>query len=53
MRLLFDQGTPAPLRKELPEHTIETAFELGWDQLENGELIAQAESEGFTEIDIE
>ena len=47
MRILFDQGTPAPLRKELKQHSIETAFELGWGQLENGDLIAQAESKGF------
>jgi hypothetical protein len=44
MRILFDQGTPAPLRTHLIGHTVETAFELGWSNLQNGELLAMAES---------
>ncbi len=47
MRLLFDQGTPAPLRNHLPHHTVETACEMGWHDLKNGELLARAEAEGF------
>ena len=47
MRILFDQGTPKPLRRSLRGHTIETAYERGWSTLENGELISQAESAGF------
>lgn len=47
MRLLFDQGTPLPLRTYLPDHTVVSAFEKGWSELENGELLAAAESEGF------
>lgn len=47
MRILFDQGTPAPLRQALGGHTVETAFERGWSRLRNGELIAAAESAGF------
>lgn len=47
MRLLFDQGTPLPLRTYLPDHTVASAFEKGWSELENGELLAAAESEGF------
>ena len=47
MRILFDQGTPAPLRNELGGHSVETAFERGWSELENGALISAAESEGF------
>lgn len=43
MRIVFDQGTPAPLRHHLPGHVIETAFELGWSTLENGALLAAAE----------
>jgi hypothetical protein len=43
MRILFDQGTPVPLRDHLPGHIIETAFELGWSTLENGALLAAAE----------
>ncbi|MEJ8836869.1 hypothetical protein [Ramlibacter sp. AN1133] len=47
MRILFDQGTPAPLRHALVGHSVETAFELGWGTLQNGALIAAAEAEGF------
>ena len=47
MRVLFDQGTPVPLRDHLQHHSIRTAFELGWSALKNGELLAQAEAEGF------
>jgi len=39
MRVLFDQGTPAPLRHSLTEHLVETAFELGRAKFKNGELI--------------
>lgn len=47
MRVLFDQGTPAPLRNHLPRHSVETAYERGWGGLKNGELLARAEAEGF------
>ena len=43
MRILFDQGTPVPLREHLDNHTVTTAFELGWSTLRNGELLAAAE----------
>ncbi|MEK6243119.1 MAG: hypothetical protein AABM33_01345 [Pseudomonadota bacterium] len=33
MRILFDQGTPAPLRDHLPGHRVETAYEKGWSAL--------------------
>jgi predicted nuclease of predicted toxin-antitoxin system len=47
MKLLFDQGTPVPLRDHLPNHTVETAYEKGWSNLKNGDLLARAESDGF------
>ncbi len=47
MRILFDQGTPVPLRKILTSHQVETAFERDWSTLTNGELLAAAEQEGF------
>lgn len=47
MRVLFDQGTPLPLRKHLTAHQVSTAFELNWSALKNGELIAKAEESGF------
>jgi uncharacterized protein (DUF2249 family) len=43
MRILFDQGTPVPLRQHLSGHQIETAYELGWSRLANGDLLAAAE----------
>ena len=47
MRILFDQGTPVPLRRHFDLHQIETAYERGWDSLKNGELLSQAEANGF------
>lgn len=47
MRVLFDQGTPAPLRHGLPLHSVETAFERGWSALRNGDLLQAAENAGF------
>lgn len=43
MRILFDQGTPVPLRKHLAPHEIVTAFAAGWSTLSNGEILARAE----------
>ena len=43
MKILFDQGTPLPLRRSLTDHQVATAFEMGWSKLENGELLAAAE----------
>ena len=47
MRILFDQGTPVPLRQILTSHQVETAFERGWSTLSNGDLLAAAGQEGF------
>ena len=44
VRILFDQGVPVPLRKELMGHEVTTCKEKGWDQITNGDLIAQAET---------
>lgn len=46
MRILFDQGTPAPLRHALTGHDVSTAYEMGWAQLTNGDLLNAAEA-GF------
>ena len=43
MRILFDHGTPRPLRDHLPQHRVDTAAEKGWSQLGNGELLDHAE----------
>jgi hypothetical protein len=45
--VLFDQGTPVPLRSQLSSHKISTVYELGWGSLQNGKLLQQAESQGF------
>lgn len=45
MRILFDQGTPVPLKQHLPGHQIDTAYERGWSRLSNGELLAAAEGQ--------
>jgi len=47
MLILFDNGTPAPLRYSLKDHIVVEATERGWDRLTNGELIAAAEDAGF------
>ena len=47
MKVLFDQGTPLPLRRHLPEHSVDTAAERGWSDLDNGALIDKAEQEGY------
>ncbi len=47
MKVLFDQGTPAPLRKALSNHDVKTALECGWHALENGALLTTAEAHGF------
>lgn len=43
MRILFDQGTPAPLRRFLTAHQVRTAYEMGWSSLANGNLLDAAE----------
>jgi hypothetical protein len=47
VRILFDQGTPVPLRESLPQHEVSTAYKRGWSTLKNGELLDVAEREGF------
>lgn len=47
MRILFDQGTPSPLRRFLKGHQVDTAFERGWSNFKNGDLLAVAEQDGY------
>ena len=53
MKVLFDQGTPAPLRHRLIGHEVATAYEMGWARLSNGALLAAAENtfDGFVTTD--
>ena len=47
MKILFDQGVPAPLRRQLAGHVVDTAFERGWSNLRNSALLDQAERDGY------
>jgi hypothetical protein len=45
MKILFDQGTPAPLRHALVGHDVSTAHEAGWSNLSNGDLLQATEAQ--------
>ena len=47
MRILFDHGTPSGIRRFLAGHEVTEAMERGWDTISNGELLANAEQNGF------
>ena len=47
MKILFDQGTPVPIRRFLEGHVVRTAAQQAWDTLRNGELLDAAEADGF------
>ena len=47
MRILFDHVTPAPLIASLKGHAVTKAKDAGWDRLSNGDLLAEAERNGF------
>ncbi len=47
MKILFDQGTPVPLRHYLQGYSVITAYEEGWSTLSNGDLLAAAENHGY------
>lgn len=45
MKILFDQGTPVPLRAHLVDHTVDSVYERGWANLDNSQLLKVAEAE--------
>jgi hypothetical protein len=47
MLILFDHGTPRGLARELSEHSVTAAREMGWERLSNGKLLSAAEDAGF------
>ena len=47
MRILFDHNMPAGTAHALPEHEVIQAIQRGWHRISNGELIANAENDGF------
>jgi hypothetical protein len=50
MKVLFDKGTPRPLRSYLRPHRVTTAAQLQWDRLENGALLRAAVQAGFEAV---
>jgi hypothetical protein len=47
MRLLLDHNAPKGIKGILPEHEVTTAYETGWAEITNGELLNAAEQAGF------
>src|SRR5882672_1662934 len=45
MRILFDHGTPVPLRRALTGHAVPTDHEMAWTDLDNGALLKAAEAQ--------
>ncbi len=43
MKILFDHCTPATLRKHLKPHEVKTTRQMGWQKLENGDLLNAAQ----------
>jgi hypothetical protein len=43
VKILFDHGTPAPLRRALLGHSVSTASEMGWSEVDNGGRLSLAE----------
>ena len=50
MRILFDHDVPRPLRRHLIDHEVDTAMEKGWAELTNGNLLDEADREGYAVI---
>ena len=47
MLILFDNGTPRGIARELKGHVVRESRDQGWDLLSNGELLDAAEAAGF------
>lgn len=47
MKVLFDNGTPNSIARSLEEHEVTFARKIGWHELQNGELISEAEMAGY------
>lgn len=47
MKILLDECVPVQLRNALPAHEVQSATNIGWRGLSNGELLQRAEREGF------
>jgi predicted nuclease of predicted toxin-antitoxin system len=47
MNILFDNGVPKPIARCLTGHEVTYARQIGWHEMENGELIQRAENAGY------
>jgi hypothetical protein len=47
MKILFDNGTPNSIARNLIGHEVTFARRIGWHELENGELIQKADEAGY------
>jgi hypothetical protein len=47
VRILLDHCTPRQVASALAGHDVRTAFQMGWNELENGDLLRAAEADGF------
>jgi len=47
MRLLLDENLNWRLKRDLPEHEVESVPLLGWSGIENGDLLRKAAANGF------
>jgi predicted nuclease of predicted toxin-antitoxin system len=47
MRVLLDQNVPVGVRRFLSDHEVQTAYQMGWANLTNGELLSAAERAGY------
>ena len=45
MNILFDEGMPRALKRNLAEHHVATVREMGWSGLKNGELLKKANNQ--------
>lgn len=50
MKVLFDQGTPIPLREFFPQHPIDSVGEMDWGNLADEELVVSAEEYGYNTL---
>jgi predicted nuclease of predicted toxin-antitoxin system len=47
VKVLFDQNVPRNLARYLTGHKVTRSAEMGWQELENGDLLDEAQNNGF------
>jgi hypothetical protein len=47
MRVFLDNNVPAGVARILSHHGVSTSPQMGWTRVQNGMLLAEAESAGF------